>query len=352
MGKTFICINIDETLQANLASLDCDIVNAPSCQEAKSLMSQVSPDLVIIAADKEQPTMDLTPIKDLKTTAETACLPVLFVTQKKDKLLQKKILEAGVNDFIEVPVDFEELKLRIKNYARISERRNAVMTENQTLKKELSLKNSEIKTSNYTIKEAYSEVIMKLSLAAEYKDPETGDHIKRVAYYCKELANFLGFDESYQDGIFFASPMHDIGKIGIPDNILLKQGGLNESEWEVMKTHTEIGYAILKEPKDSTLAMAQDIALYHHEKFDGTGYPKGLKGSQIPVSARIMAISDVYDALRSDRPYKKGFSHKETLKIMTKGDSRVNGGHFDPEILNVFLRYNDIFEDIYTRGEI
>jgi putative two-component system response regulator len=119
-----------------------------------------------------------------------------------------------------------------------------------------------------------------------------------------------------------------------------------------MKTHTEIGYAILKEPKDSTLAMAQDIALYHHEKFDGTGYPKGLKGSQIPVSARIMAISDVYDALRSDRPYKKGFSHKETLKIMTKGDSRVNGGHFDPEILNVFLRYNDIFEDIYTRGEI
>ena len=154
MGKTFICINIDETLQTNLASLDCDIVNALSCQEAKSLMSQVSPDLVIIAADKEQPTMDLTPIKDLKTTADTACLPVLFVTQKNDKLLQKKILEAGVNDFIEVPVDFEELKLRIKNYARISERRNAVMTENQTLKKELSLKNSEIKTSNYTIKEA------------------------------------------------------------------------------------------------------------------------------------------------------------------------------------------------------
>lgn len=225
MGKTFICINIDETLQKNLASLDCDIINAVSCQEAKNLMSQVSPDLVIIAADKEMPAMDLTPIKDLKNAAETACLPILFVTRKDDKPFQAKILEAGVNDFIEIPVDFEELKLRIKNYARVSDRRNAVLSENEKLKKELSLKNSEIKTSNYTIKEAYGEVIMKLSLAAEYKDPETGDHIKRVAYYCKELAKFLGFSESYQDGIFFAAPMHDIGKIGIPDNILLKQGG-------------------------------------------------------------------------------------------------------------------------------
>lgn len=226
-----------------------------------------------------------------------------------------------------------------------------MLGENERLKKELSLKLSEIKSSSYHIKEAYGEVIMKLSLAAEYKDPETGDHIHRVAYYCRLLAEQMGFDERYQDEIFFAAPMHDIGKIGIPDSILLKNGALDENEWTVMKSHTEIGYAILKEPKDSTLAMAQDIALSHHEKFDGSGYPFGLKGDSIPLSARIMTIADVYDALRSERPYKRGFSHQRTVEIMTKGDHRVKSIHFDPDILDVFIKHNKLIEEIYEIGE-
>ncbi len=353
MSRTFIYIGeTDDELVEKLYTLDCDVIVAPTCHSAKLLMAQVSPDLIIVHV-KNKTSLDndsLAPIRDLKVHAETACMPILFVMPLDDADLRLQVLKAGVNDFLSSPVDFEELKLRIDNYSRIADRRNEVLGENIRLKKELYLKLSEIKTSSYSIKEAYGEVIMKLSLAAEYKDPETGDHIHRVAYYCRALAASMGFDEKYQEEIFFAAPMHDIGKIGIPDNILLKRGALDDKEWAIMKSHTEIGHAILTEPKDSTLAMAQDIALSHHEKFDGSGYPFGLKGDAIPLPARIMTVADVYDALRSERPYKKGFSHEDSLEIMLKGDSRVKSSHFDPEIMAIFAKNHKTIEDIYEVG--
>ncbi len=353
MSRTFIYIgDADDELVEKLHTLDCDMVVASTCHSAKELMSQVSPDLIIVhVKNKTSLNNDsLGPIRKLKLHAETACMPILFVMPLDDADLRLQVLKAGVNDFLSSPVDFEELKLRIDNYSRIADRRNEVLGENIKLKKELYLKLSEIKTSSCSIKEAYGEVIMKLSLAAEYKDPETGDHIHRVAYYCRALAASMGFDDKYQEGIFFAAPMHDIGKIGIPDNILLKRGALNDKEWAIMKSHTEIGHAILTEPKDSTLAMAQDIALSHHEKYDGSGYPFGLKGDAIPLPARIMTVADVYDALRSERPYKRGFSHEDSLEIMLKGDSRVKSSHFDPEIMAIFAKYHEMIEDIYETG--
>ena len=354
MSKTFIYIGRANTdFVDKLRIMDCDVVMAASCLNAKELMRQISPALVIVYTDDGLMFGDsfLEPLQELKLYVEMSHTPILFVMPANETPLQMQILKVGINDILFLPITFAELKLRMDNYARMADRRDEMLYENIKLKKELELKRSEIKTSSWGIKEAYGEVIVRLSLAAEYKDPETGEHINRVAHYCKVLAEKMGFDDKYQEEIYFAAPMHDIGKIGIPDNILLKRGSLDENEWAVMKSHTEIGHAILTEPKDSTLAMAQDIALSHHEKFDGSGYPFGLKGDKIPLPARIMAIADVYDALRSERPYKKGFSHKESMSILLHGDDRVKSSHFDPEIMAIFEKYHKTIENIYNEME-
>ncbi len=183
------------------------------------------------------------------------------------------------------------------------------------------------------LREAYEETITRLSYAAEYKDPETYNHIIRIGLISSFIAERLGFDQDYCYNLKLAAPMHDIGKIGIPDSILLKKGKLEGEEWEIMKRHTIIGYEILKDSSSELLQMAARIALEHHEKYDGTGYPYGKRGEEICPEARITAIADIFDALTSERPYKPAWSVEETLKYMKS----IAGSHIDPRIFNVLL---------------
>jgi putative two-component system response regulator len=330
-----------------LRSQGLDVSLVSDCNEAIEVMSHLVHDLIIIDQDKHH--HNLARLKDLKLSHTTACVPIILISKNlhTDTNIKLEALRCGVNDFMGRPIKYEELDLKLQNYLAVGEIRRAVLAENEEMKMELAIKKSHIKSYKKDIKHVYAEVVRKLSLAAGYRDKETGDHTNRVALYSKCLAERAGMDSHFQDKIFFAAPMHDIGKIGIPDEILLKPGALNEDEWVIMKRHSEIGYAILRDPKDSTLAMAQDIALYHHEKFDGCGYPHALVGDAIPLSARIMAIADVYDALRSDRPYKKGFSHEKSYLIMTDGDERLAPKHFDPDLLNIFIQNNMLFNEIY-----
>jgi len=193
--------------------------------------------------------------------------------------------------------------------------------------------------------ELLQEIIYRLSLTAEYKDEYTGTHIQRISLYCNLIAKEMKLDKDFIKKITLASPLHDIGKIGIPDNILLKPGKLTPQEFEIMKTHTLIGAKILDNSKQELLKFAKEIALYHHEKYNGKGYPFNLKGEEIPLCARIVAIADVFDALTSKRPYKEPYPISDTIDIIKK-DSKE---HFDPEIANIFLKnIKDIVEIRYS----
>jgi HD-GYP domain-containing protein (c-di-GMP phosphodiesterase class II) len=189
-----------------------------------------------------------------------------------------------------------------------------------------------------SLREGRLEIIHRLARSAEYRDEETGQHIQRTSLYATALARKMGLDERTVESIFYATPMHDLGKIGIPDFILLKPGKLDSAELEIMRQHPIIGAQILKDSKVNFIKMAEKIALTHHEKWDGSGYPKGLKGKDIPIEGQIVAIADVFDALTSKRPYRKEpFSVQEAFAIMRE----ERGKHFNPELLDTFLNLED-----------
>jgi len=242
-----------------------------------------------------------------------------------------------------------------------------LMTRYADVSKQLEEKNRLLNRYNDHLEELVQEKVKEISASqvatihalvksAESRDDDTGAHIERTAKYCKLIADKLreaGFytsiiDDSYAEDIEMAAPLHDIGKVGIPDSILLKPGKLTDDEFETMKTHVLKGHSTLASVdslyhENSFLSFGMEISRYHHEKWDGSGYMSGLSGNEIPLSARIMALSDVYDALRSKRVYKEAFSHDKTVDIIKQG----RGTHFDPDMVDVFLEHHDLFCEIY-----
>ena len=293
----------------------------------------------LILLDLQMPGMDgFQVMEGLKEIEPDGYLSVLVITaQPGHKLLA---LQSGARDFISKPFDLTEVLTRIHN-----------MLEVRLLQKELQRYNDvlELRVRERTadLQESHLETIITMTRAAEYKDKDTGAHVKRISYYCRELAGILGLDQEFVDKIFLASPMHDIGKIGIPDHILLKPGGLTRDEWEVMKGHASMGAKILGNSKSPYLKMGAEIALNHHERWNGGDGPDGKRGEAIPLSARITNICDIYDALRSRRPYKPAFDHLKTMYIITRGDGRTRPEHFDPAIFAAFKRHHQSFRDIY-----
>ena len=290
----------------------------------------------------------------LKGNERTEKIPIIMVTALTDVKDITRGFELGAVDYIRKPFEINEVLSRVQTHLELKFYRDRLEEKVKSRTKELrqSLNNlnhalSQLDEAHVQIKDGYREAIFRLTLASEYKDEDTGEHIKRVSYYTSTLAETIGMDREFQDIIYHASPMHDIGKVAIPDNIILKPGLLAIDEWEIMKTHTTIGAKILENSRSPYLQMAWEIALSHHEKWDGKGFPVGLKEEQIPMSARIMNLADQYDALRSKRPYKPALGHEKVYEILTKGDGRTMPEHFDPQVLQAFIKSSRKFKDIF-----
>lgn len=243
------------------------------------------------------------------------------------------------------PVDRLELRARIKSLVTVKRYHEQMRDYQKNLEHEVAQKTAELNDAFQDLKAAYINTLYRLSIAGEFKDEETGNHIKRMSRYSATIAEEMNFPDKRVEEIFYASSMHDVGKIGIPDKILLKPDKLNRKEREIMKQHTVIGRRILEGSEADMLKMAETIALTHHERFDGSGYPLGLKGDKIPVESRITAIADVFDALISRRPYKKAFPVEDAFEIVWKEKEK----HFDPEVVEAFGAAEEKILDIVNR---
>lgn len=331
----------------------CDI--AENGLEALEKARDIKPDLVLL--DIQMPVMDgYQACKEMKNDPLLKHIPVVIVTALTDKEARLRSLEAGANDFLTKPINSTELLVRVKNLLKLKEYWDFLQNYSKELEIEVTRRTDELnksldqlKKSEEMLMRSYEETIFRLTIVAEFKDEQTAEHIKRVGDYCSLIAKQLGWSDKDINTIRFASPLHDIGKIGIPTDILLKTSKLNFQEYELMKTHTTIGAEILRGSNSEFLRMGERIALTHHENWDGTGYPGGLKEDEIDISGRIMRLADNYDALRSERPYKTPFSHQEAVEIISKGDGITKPEHFDPKILEIFRNsqreFDLIFED-------
>ncbi|MBU1076868.1 MAG: response regulator [Spirochaetes bacterium] len=355
-SHTRILVVDDEKLNRDLLKAflaDYNIVTADRGSKALQAVKRQRVDLILL--DILMPGMNgIEVLKQLKTMKKVQDIPVIILTALKDRDLKIRGLEAGASDFLLKPVDKTELLTRIENLLKIKEFNDYLKDHNVILEKNVRQRTHQLEAAyknldkaHAKIKEAYINTILCLTRAAEHKDDLTASHIQRMSYYATLIADYLGLSSQDQEKLFYAAPMHDIGKIGIPDHILLKPGPLTKEEFEVIKKHPLIGAKILSGSGSPILKEAKIIALSHHERWDGSGYPKGLKGNNIPLSGRIVLLADVYDAMRSKRPYKKEFSHQKVISIITSENDRVNSKHFDPEILELFLKMNKKFDFIF-----
>jgi putative two-component system response regulator len=298
------------------------------------------PDLVLL--DIRMPHLDgFMVMNQLKhRIPENTFLPIVVLTADVTPETKQRALQEGAADFLFKPLDMSEVLLRIRNLLRSRFLHVEVQQHNQVLEERVRERTRELEEAHQEILhqanvliDAQVETIHRLALAAEYRDDDTGQHVQRVSRNCGLLARALGWQEEQVELIRKASPLHDVGKIGIPDDILLKPGKLTPDEWNVMKSHTVIGAKILSGSSFPLLQMAEEIALTHHEKWDGSGYCPGLGGEDIPLAGRIVAVADVFDALTHERPYKKAWSVEDAVAEITS----QRGRHFDPQVVDAFL---------------
>lgn len=285
----------------------------------------------LILSDLRMPILDgFGLLRILREEYCTAELPILVITAQTDSESRLKALELGATDFLHKPFDQSEVLNRVVNMLTTRHLYKLQVDANIELERKVMERTRELH-------EITCYVITSLGRAAEFRDNETGLHVVRMSNYCALMARAMGCDEGYTEMLRQASTMHDVGKIGIPDGILLKPARLTHDEFQIMQEHPVIGGKIIGEHSSGMLAMARVIALTHHEKWDGSGYPAGLKAEDIPIEGRIVAICDVFDALTSERPYKKAWSVEETILHMQKSA----GTHFDPTLINVFCSIID-----------
>jgi putative two-component system response regulator len=322
----------------------------PSGAMALAAAAKSPPDLILL--DINMPEMNGFEVcKRLKADHALKEIPVLFISALTETIDKVNAFSAGGVDYVTKPFQFEEVQARVETHLRLRGLQLELEKHNLHLEDLVKEKVAEISDSQLA-------TILAVSKLAEYRDDETGHHIERTRIFCKVLAERLRDNPRYSgsindasvENIYHATPLHDIGKVGIPDNILLKPGPLTPEEFAVIKTHTLIGAKTLqaarsKYPRNAFINMGIAVAHSHHEKWDGSGYPDGLTGEDIPLSGRIMAVADVYDALRSRRPYKEAFSHEKSCEIIFEGAGR----HFDPALIAAFKAVEPEFAEIRMR---
>ncbi len=337
-------------------SSEWELFFAESADEALKIASQKVLDTIV--SDVSMPGKDgLELLKELKANPATSAIPVVILTGNAEAHLKRKALDLGAADLLNKPIDREDLIARLRSVLRLKRYQDELRAHNELLEFRVRERTRELESSR-------RDIIWRLAKAGEFRDEDTGDHVVRVALSSRILAAQIGLDQEMVEAVFLTSPLHDIGKIGIPDGILLKPGKLTDEERAQVQKHCEIGASILVElPKGAEYFLntqedgdrlpileaiepirefAATIAMTHHERWDGTGYPKGLGGEEIPIVGRVVAVADLYDALRSSRPYKKAFDRAKASQIMEESV----GTHIDPMVFDAFVRVQDELEQI------
>ena len=332
-----------ELLKRYLETKRHDVFLSHSGEDALEKVKSVKPDLILI--DIQMPGIDgLEVVRRIRHRPDYGDVPIIMVTamsRREDRILA---VEVGANDFISKPVDLTELHVRTASLLKMKYAQDAVKSYQADLEVKVAERTADLRKSleetvaaQQKTYDAHVDTLRRLAVAAEYKDKDTAEHIKRMNSYCAMLATSLHLSLEEAELLTLASTMHDVGKIGIPDDILLKPDKHTPEEWKIMKEHTIIGANILRDSPSKLLQAGEKIALAHHEKWDGSGYPNGLAGEDIPLWGRICSIADVFDALTSERPYKKAFSNEKALNIMKEG----RGKHFEPRLIDLFMENLD-----------
>ncbi|MFP4477564.1 MAG: HD domain-containing phosphohydrolase [Desulfatibacillaceae bacterium] len=319
-------------MEAMLLPLGYDVGLATNGEEALCEVRDNPPDVILL--DIMMPGVDGFEVaRRLKAEDHTRIIPIIMVTALEAVDDRVKAYEAGADDFLTKPVDKMELKARVASALKVKAYNDHMVDYQRTLEAEIARRTRQLEGAFVRIREASLDTIMRLSRAAEYKDDHTGEHIQRMSRYAVSIARAMGLGQKVCDSILYATPMHDVGKIGIPDRILLKPMRLDPEEWRIMKRHTLIGAQILSGSEVGFIKLAEVVAMTHHERWDGNGYPNGLAGTKIPLAGRIAAVADVFDALISRRPYKDAMSVDESFAIIEEG----RGIRFDPDVVDAFF---------------
>ena len=353
---------IVDDMQINLDILEAilsdkyEVLTAQSGKEALTRLRTEThlPDLILL--DISMPDMTgFELISWISIDSKLANIPVIFVTGETDEYSEEKGLNLGAVDYIRKPYNPDIVLVKIRNHIELK-------TYRDDLEKAVLLRTRELEERTVELQATHDAIILGMSLLSESRDRVTGAHLARIQLQTYLLAKKISelypdlVNEDMVQMITAYSPLHDVGKVAVPDAVLNKVGGLTKQEYELMKTHTSGGGDLLRQiakflpGEQSQLNWGIEISEGHHERYDGTGYPKGLKGEEIPLSARIVALADVYDALRGPRPYKKGFSHEEAMKIILEGDGRTSPAHFDPMVLEAFAQIHEDMRDTYDKN--
>lgn len=349
-----------EVIEAHLVDLNYSVITSTNPIEAIERIKKGEAQVVV--TDIEMPGM--TGLELMQEVKEISAyyIPIIVMSGRATLKMAREIVKRGAFDFLLKPMDYDELASTLDDAFSYYEEKEEDNEKQKKLTASLEEKNKSLAISleekNKSLAEALSqghefslEMVNALTNAAELRDCETGAHIKRIGLHTELLSKKIKMSEEFVNEIIHASPLHDVGKIGIPDNILLKEGPLDKNEWEVMQNHTIIGSLLLADSTHSKLKMASSIALNHHEKWDGSGYPRGIKGEDIPIEARITLICDVYDALRSKRSYKVPYSHKESIRLLQEDNDRTGIDCFDEYILKTFIKHAKSFDDIFNNNQ-